>query len=487
MKQKQLYKFTRPEWNKFGAPRLIPVNQTSSATGGAGNISNLTTQYQKIDVIHDFQWTSSPRSARQEIPELFLKEKRLVANTYVAQAAYYTAALTGVASDMSDILKTLSQSGIVGSVLNGLIGAGIGTEIANATVAAAGGGGNIGIALGALIGAAGGPEGAIAGGVAGQAAGGAIESLAAAGGGLAGMAIGGSNISNMIAGGMEGVLKQIGSLPRLNNFTTGGFKSKELTPYVGLYITEDTNFLYRFPYLMNDYAKVRNSFSDTPPADAGSFAGSFANISDKLGKIAYQVSSNINFNSPGVYLEKPKFFNFAQDGETINVKFPLINTGWSTYQDVLLNWQLLYLLVYQNRANRRSRDLIDPPVLYELTIPGQRFHPYVYINELSISFLGSTRLMQIDVPYEKGTILINAIIPEAYDVTIQFKELTSSTQNFLFASLSDQAKITTGYTQSITDQLNTIDSGRAGRQANATTEAVLNQERAAAEAANVTK
>jgi len=123
MRTKQLYSFDSTTTTKNGAPRLVPLGQSATSSGGAGQIRKSVSDYSIIDVIHDFEWTTTPEQGRQEVPEIFLKEKRLIANTYVAQAAYYAVALAGVGADAQQILAELSRSGVSGKIIDALFGA----------------------------------------------------------------------------------------------------------------------------------------------------------------------------------------------------------------------------------------------------------------------------------------------------------------------------------------------------------------------------
>ena len=434
-RDKQLYSFDSTTSTKSGAPRLVPVGQSATSTGGAGQIRKSISQYKVIDVLHDFEWTTTPEQGRQEVPEIFLKEKRLIANTYVAQAAYYAVALAGVGADTQQILADLASSGVSGAVINALAGAGL----AGALAAPLGQG--LGQATTAVTSVAA-PEIGAANAIAGDPISQLVSTVTQLAAGGVGAIAGGNNVVGALNEFILTTSATLNKLPGINT-TAESLGSKTLLPYEGLYLTEDTNFIYRLPLFADRLRDVTNKFStasDVPAGGSGGLKGSFETASNALREAAYKISSNINFNAPGVYLEKPQFYNFNADGKTTVVKFPLINTGLSNYTDVLRNWQLLYMLVYQNIPNRRSRDLIDPPVIYEITSPGVRYHPYAYIESMRVDFLGSTRQMRIQVPYAgAGLIDIESTIPEGYDVTITLRELTAETQNFMYAMLRDKA------------------------------------------------
>jgi hypothetical protein len=427
--QTKLYSFKDFSDVKYGAPRLVPEGGGSS-NGGANLIGLNADSFNLYDVINDFQWTTSPKTSKVDVPEIFLKEKRLLSSTYVAQAAYYTYALQGAGADAKQFIDNFGKKfgSAAGQLLDRTLGAAFAYNFG-------------GKQLGEVAGAGAGFFNKFAD------FSNAIRTGVGALAGATGAAVGGGqiidNLNSLIGGGV-GFLRDKFDV----NLNLDSLNSQYLEPYEGLYITEDTKFYYRFPYLVNNWNEVRNNFSDTPQQNlhqAGGPAGSFYRFaSDDLPNLAYTVTANVNFNAPGIYIEKPKFYNFGQEGENIIFKFPLINTGWSNYYDVLRNWQLLFMLAYQNRPNRRSRDLIDPPVIYEITIPGIKYFPYAYIENMRVAFLGSVRKMLIEVPYgEGGTRVIETIIPEAYDVTITMRTLTKESQNFLYSMIEDKFNIIT--------------------------------------------
>ena len=152
------------------------------------------------------------------------------------------------------------------------------------------------------------------------------------------------------------------------------------------------------------------------------------------------LASAMNIKEPGTYIEKPKFYQFDDSGDDVTVSFPLLNTGHATYQDVIRNWQFIYLLVYQNRPVRFTRDLIEPPVIYEVSLPGFKYMPYAYISKLEVQFQGSRRPMQMVYKDEsslgQANNVVNTIIPDGYNVQITLKGLVAETRNFLYTSLN---------------------------------------------------
>ena len=395
---KNLFKFETASDSKggSGAPRIAPA-------GGNAVSQSLSRNYLKndsvssnvdgmIDVVNGFYWTSSQLSSRQDVPSIMLKEKRLKTNSLVAQLAYY---------------------GMIASEEGGAVSGRLANFFSNSKLSS----GAIGQAVSGAFGKA------VAG--LGQKVSGALSNF--------GSGIGGSGIIQALTG------KSPASL--LSSITGESASSDVLTPYEGLYITEDTKFVYRMPYFEDVAAVVSNIYgNDDKALSQGAGLGSFISGGAKLAEsLANTMAGSMYISEPGMYIEKPQFYSFAASGDTVSFTFPLINTGWSTFEDVQRNWQLIYMLVYQNRPNRKTRVLIDPPCLYEVMIPGVKYIPYAFINSLNVQFVGSRRSYHINIPSSGGgSTKIQTIIPDAYMVTIQLKGLVAETQNFLYHMLYER-------------------------------------------------
>jgi len=240
----------------------------------------------------------------------------------------------------------------------------------------------------------------------------------------------------------------------LSSSPVGGSNSV-LDPYNGLYIIEPTGWQYNLPYFTNTNNELGNQFG----TDMG-VVGKMFGINDAVqgfGDLVESAAGLANLTQPGTYIEKAQFYQFQPQGDTINLTFPLFNT--MTYNDVIRNWQLIYLLIYQNRPNRRTRDLIDPAPLYEVSIPGVKYTPYAYISNLSVEFMGARRTMTLSINNVGD---IQTIIPDAYRVSITLQSLVMETKNFLYASLTEkQNLITTSSSTTNAAGQTTINSGNS--------------------------
>jgi hypothetical protein len=384
-----LYSFTSSNCENAGAPKLTPVGSSSIASGSSNYISQSSGSSSTIDVVNAFQWTTSPpgTQSRQEVPGIELIEKRLRTNSIIAAAAYYlmsgTSSLSNILSQVSNIPGAGSAVSSIQSVINSLV--------SNPGVS------NLGSGLSNFL-------------------------------------------SNTLTSSSLGYSVNNSSLDNL--FTNGsiqGLNSNYLEPYEGLYLTEDTGFKYYLPYFTDSLQQAVNNFEkEDATFNENTWMGWGVN---KVRKAAEAIARFSYWMEPGIYIERPKFYAFEGNGDEIDVKFPLVNTGWSTHDDVRRNWQFVFLLTYQNRPNRRSRELIDPACIYEVNIPGVKYLPYAFIKSLSIDCLGARRLMDLEVPTPGGSSTISTIVPDAYNITIKLEGLVPTSRNFLAAMLSDKQDI----------------------------------------------
>jgi len=349
-----------------------------------------------VDVINGFYWTHTPLTKREEIPYISISEKRLKTNALIAQAAYN--AMTIGLLDKTGLIQRASRTADV--ALQGKINESI-QKLQNFFQSNAGTG-NVIDKLGSAIGSA------------------------------------KQKFSNFLGG--EGVF----SLPQ-----SQGARSV-LRVYEGLYITEPTGWEYTFPYFVDYQNGVSNDFSDQNTEGIGMGVTSLGagKLVEGMRNVAQDIAGTVNIAEPGTYIEKPKFYQFQDSGDEISFEFPLLNTGNATFKDVIRNWQLIYLLVYQNRPIRFTRDLIEPPVIYEVSLPGHKYMPYAYITRLEVQFVGSRRPMNITFKDEsslgQGKNSVNTIIPDGYLVQITLKGLVAETRNFLYTSLNaDPVSVTT--------------------------------------------
>jgi hypothetical protein len=251
-----------------------------------------------------------------------------------------------------------------------------------------------------------------------------------------------------------------------------------LRPYRDLYITEPTGWEFHLPYFDNYNNSQQNAFSNDAP---NPFLGILKKGAEMLTDVA-SIASILRGPASISFVEKSKFYNYSEEGEEFSFSFPLINTGSVTFDDVVRNWELLFLILYNNKPSRRNTSLIDPPAIYQVEIPGVKFLPFCYISSIAVEFQGSRRELTFDLSYIDNlnvdaampvannvlpgiTSVVNkifnspnivrgfsntstprsitAIIPDAYNIKISVKSLIAESKNFMYSVLNGKQTVTT--------------------------------------------
>jgi len=228
-----------------------------------------------------------------------------------------------------------------------------------------------------------------------------------------------SNISNKAQQAMNWLLEKVGVDPKnplsslrgnLKKLTNSGVDEQLLTrylhSYISMYITEVTGFKYAFPFFEGTPHNISNSWQSS------SQIKNMGTTTLEAGMTWMDTAaSTINILTPGTYIEKPKYYQYPSEGESFTIKIPLLNTlkkgNKVPYQQ---NYELLWILAYQNKPYRTSFARILPPKLYSVTVPGIKYMPYAYISKMDVNFLGTRRQLPVNTP--KGHIITSLL--EAY-------------------------------------------------------------------------
>ena len=194
--------------------------------------------------------------------------------------------------------------------------------------------------------------------------------------------------------------------------------------YSYLYLRKPTGTSYRFPYFDNDYISIRNNFDDTYSGSAKdkSPLQDVLNIVNEKATAAGQHLNVASVTEPGMYIQRPKFYNFRDEGTIFSIEFHLFNTITENAHEK--NLDLITRLLIQNTPHRHNRLLVDPPCIYEITVPGRIFYPYACMEELTVKHVGTKRILK----NSKGK---DVPVPDAYQISIKFKSLTMEVNNFI--------------------------------------------------------
>ena len=383
----------------FGpAPRLTPAG-----TREESQVDKNTPRPSKIINVRDLHhWTESPISARREVPVLNLKEQRILMNPMLNQLANNVFAMV---ENAGDALNTLEA---------------IGNHISST----------------------------------------GFDFTAAAN------ELNGGDTKDGVAEKKqqkkaEDKKKGIGIMSTLNGGLARSEVSKysdPMNPYSLLYTTKPTGFKYSLPYLEDTYVQNSGNFGDAAPS-GGNLVQGLNDTAQGITKVLQTANLRKMF-APGRMIEEPKAFSFTGREKSYTVSFPLFNT--KTYAEIVKNWSFIYLLSYQNTPNRISRDLIDPPCIYEAYIPGVWYSKYSALTNMTVDFLGARREMYVPVAFldhadnePQATASGNwiqktrkalTVVPDAYQVTLTFTELFAETQNLKHQMLRESMndKVRTG-------------------------------------------
>ncbi len=213
-------------------------------------------------------------------------------------------------------------------------------------------------------------------------------------------------------------------------------KHHNLNSLRGIYFTKPTDFHYRLPMY------------DTPTG-GGSSAGFGSDNAGQVGEIlstgvnflttaVEDIAKAVNFAQPGVFIEKPQYFQ-GVNGRAETVSFPLSNTiKRGNVSPIQQNYELLWLLTFQNTPYKTSFTRTPPPKIYTVSVPGQFSMPYAFIEKMSVDFVGTVRKTSVLVPSGNGEGLIGSKViqtpvPEAYQVSITFKSLLGDYGNSMIS------------------------------------------------------
>ena len=217
-----------------------------------------------------------------------------------------------------------------------------------------------------------------------------------------------------------------------------------LKSYIGIYLTKPTGFNYVFPFYNQTPLGITSSWSSESQLLTNPIGGAVNAAQGAMERTAYM----LNIMQPGTFIEKPKFYQYETAGDTVTVSFPLFNTIKRSdkipYQQ---NYELLWILAFQNKPYRTSFSRISPPKLYTLTVPGQKYMPYCYISDMKIDFGGTRRNLPVSIPAPGSDANFNTVqisIPDVYMVSITFTSLLADVANRMVDSGFSSKKISVG-------------------------------------------
>lgn len=437
-----------------------------------------------IDVVSDYQWTASPRSAKtgtslgvesninDEVPYVKLKEKYFLFNNLIAQALYSISAANQSTSFFSGNSTTTDVTNLVDNLMALVESNGIFQSAAARVSNLLDQGGNQIQGITRKLNTT--SENGFVFEVSTQTEDAIVESISGAFGGNASEAQAfvqqkideanstfrnGTDAARNFAGRLnELITTGINNASSLGSSIVSGAKNligenlkiaqalfqnpdlePVLIPYQGLYLVGSTGFEYKIPYLENNILNNSNSFG------GGNVSlGFLPELVENVTGLAETVTSFMtSFAQAGTTsIERTKYYDFAREGQPFKVRLPLYNTHPANFSNVVSNYRLVFLLLYQNMPMRTNKVIVEPPCVYDVTIPGGRREPFCYMSSINVKHNGNTRVMAIPTTglgiqgQGKLPAFIEAIIPDSYLIEMEFTPLIPHTKNLMAASIS---------------------------------------------------
>lgn len=334
--------------------------------------NNLKTYADDINVVTDFPWTKSPKSSRNDVPRLILKEKRIKTNSTISNFAYSVNTITDIGKTAGAITKSFGGKLSDGSD--------------NVIVKAAGGATK---AAGKLI----------------------------------------SDTASVIETASNTVINAIA-----DDYENFGDNSV-LTPYNGLYRLEKTGFKYILPYMDDNYREFATSLGEAQQENilssvlnkANDIGGQAAGTLFALRPGVYieeakqfamtQDGREITFSFPllntGTYEEINRnwqlIYGLVYQNRPGRITKTLVDIPvmYEAYIEGMLYMPYSYItgMKVEFLGNRRTMSVVLPTISSD---DGQ-------------TEFGKT---------------INTVIPDAFNITITIRGLNDETRNFLYESIT---------------------------------------------------
>ena len=160
--------------------------------------------------------------------------------------------------------------------------------------------------------------------------------------------------------------------------------------------------------------------------DTGNSGGQ--SLADKVAKTASGVATGVaktlglnpgrqTIGTPGSYIETPKFYQYSNTDNGLQIGFTLSNTLEDDSIDK--NFKFICDFTKMNRPYRYGPIGMDFPAIYNLVVPGLRYIQWAYLENFEVSLLGNRRRIG------------SRVIPEAYVCNFTFRSLTVEPANFV--------------------------------------------------------
>tara|TARA_R110002074_G_scaffold51396_1_gene129956 strand:+ start:102 stop:959 length:858 start_codon:yes stop_codon:yes gene_type:complete len=236
------------------------------------------------------------------------------------------------------------------------------------------------------------------------------------------------------------ILQAIQGFIAIAEGSTGGDAKSFYDKLYGDATTPEDDF--NFPFFSDNVRSFSNTFGDTFQGGIGGSGGIGSGVNEAIKGFAGGAAQVANFGkdaaatdwgdvgskilskdfsgalgavggtggNPGAYIESPMFYQFDKSDGSLAVSFVVSNT--INADSIDKNHKLVQRLTFINRPLRKDSVAVDPPRIYKVKVPGQRFIRWAYCESFAVNLLGTKREIN------------GVIVPEAYRIDMSFKSLT---------------------------------------------------------------
>jgi len=379
------------------------ISKTIKQVNVKNTLPTITTSKGLIDVINNFDWTTTPSRAGAgqdfKVPSVRIQEFEMDRLSVVRSIQYQLQAFSSAIGDGQDAVNKLIQ--------------GVNNLTSNASPA------NSESAPDTAFGA--------------NFANTVISNIAGIANAASGVTDTFVKYAKNASNAFQGFVNEISTVGGSTDRST----SRWLSMLDGLYSLNATQFEYIFPYFENRAMDANPRFANFDAVLKGKFS---KEVASGIMGMAQGLSDAAELSQPGVYIEQPQLMDISSAGSSdITVTFPLLNT--LSFDGAVKNYQLLWLLAFQNKPYRESKTVVSPAKVYRVYIPGIKYMHFAHISNLSVDFLGVRRTVRIPMPTVAGTPnQVNVVMPDAYKVSVTFKSLTTDMGNMMIEQLKRGAQ-----------------------------------------------
>ncbi len=220
------------------------------------------------------------------------------------------------------------------------------------------------------------------------------------------------------------------------NFFQGLAGDKSVDTYLQLYASEKTGFSYNFPFLLKNGDNLRNVSNEWSKASGlgDMFKGMAGSGSGSTGVKANLIGAAVGF---GVGMVTPGFgfedtYQYANTNlNELTVTFPLYNT--MSLESAFDHYCFVQLFTFQNLKTRTSLMTYIPPKIYTVDTfsKGGVYMAAAFVSNFKVDSIGTTRRMKDFSGFGPSEILI----PEAYKISITFRDLISQSSNIFSGAI----------------------------------------------------